>query len=119
MATAHASAAIDLSDGLARDLAHLAAASGVHIALDEAALLAHGDFYGTTTAANLLEEDLREAILFGGEDYALVATSRSEIPGFFRIGSVISGKGISCGGDEIKPRGFDHFSPVDDHEARD
>ncbi|MEO7110001.1 MAG: thiamine-phosphate kinase, partial [Polyangiaceae bacterium] len=119
MTAANASAAIDLSDGLARDLSHLALASNVRIALDDAALIAHGDFYGTTTAANLLEEDLLEAILFGGEDYALVATSRSEIPGFFRIGSVVSGKGISCGAKEITPRGFDHFSPVGGHEARD
>jgi thiamine-monophosphate kinase len=110
MAAANASAAIDLSDGLARDLAHVATASNVRIALDEAALIAHGDFYGTTTAANLLEEDLLEAILLGGEDYALIATSRSEIPGFFRIGSVCSGNGVTCGGNEIKPRGFDHFA---------
>lgn len=109
MAAANASSAIDLSDGLARDLAHVALASNVRFELDEAALLAHGDFYGTTTAANLLEEDLLEAILFGGEDYALVATSRSEIQGFFRIGSVVEGTDIWCGGKEIAPRGFDHF----------
>jgi thiamine-monophosphate kinase len=110
MVAAHASAAIDLSDGLARDLSHVATASNVRIDLDEAALLAHGDFYGTTTAADLLNENPLDAILFGGEDYALVATGRSEIPGFFRIGSVRAGNGVTCNGKQVAPRGFDHFA---------
>ncbi len=64
---AGASAAIDLSDGLAADLAHLAAASGVGVALD---------------AVPVADGATAEEALAGGEDYELlVATGAPGRPG--------------------------------------
>jgi thiamine-monophosphate kinase len=57
-----ASAALDVSDGLAADLAHLGDASGVGIALDEVPV----------DAGATLEE-----ALYGGEDYELVVATPS------------------------------------------
>jgi thiamine-monophosphate kinase len=97
-----ASAAIDVSDGLALDASHIAEASGVQLVLDEASLRA------IDPAITL------EAMLHGGEDYALVATSSRNLPGFVRIGAVEEGHGVAlrtaAGVIPIPPRGFDHFA---------
>jgi len=109
-AVAHA--AVDVSDGLARDVGHLAEASGVRVVLDEAALLADAALVSTGTA---LGTSPLELALYGGEDYALVAASAEPIHGFRRIGTVREGSGVALGahgsGSEraIEPRGFDHF----------
>jgi thiamine-monophosphate kinase len=60
-------ALIDLSDGLAGDAAHLAAAGGVRVVLDAAAIPVH-------PAASAVAADAEEALrlaLAGGEDYEL------------------------------------------------
>jgi thiamine-monophosphate kinase len=96
-----ASAAIDVSDGLALDASRIAEASAVRLVLDEAALRA------TDPAIDL------EAMLHGGEDYALVATSSTSLSGFVRIGTVERGDGIALrtasGVTTLAPRGFDHW----------
>ena len=107
--SADASAATDVSDGLARDVSHIARASGVRIDLDRAALVAHAARFGVDLAARALALDPLDLVLHGGEDYALLATSRREIEGFFRIGSVVAGSDVALDGKEIEPRGFDHF----------
>ncbi len=108
-----ANAAIDISDGLTQDLAHLCVASGVRAVLDEAALRAHAGVL-MTNAASALAIDALDCILYGGEDYGLLVASDRELPGFSRIGTLFAGKGISLarGATEeaIVPRGFDHFS---------
>jgi thiamine-monophosphate kinase len=106
-----ARAAVDVSDGLARDVGHLAEASGVCVVLDEAALL--GD-PALIEAAAALGESALDLALHGGEDYALVAASSDPIDGFRRIGEIADGHGVVLrgpGGERpIEPRGFDHFA---------
>jgi thiamine-monophosphate kinase len=105
-----ATAAIDVSDGLARDADHLAQASGVLLVLDEAALL---EDQGLLDAARALGDDALDLALHGGEDYALVAASPRPIAGFRRIGEVRAGRGLALRGASgertLAPRGFDHF----------
>jgi thiamine-monophosphate kinase len=83
-ARAVARAAIDVSDGLAQDLGHLARASGVRMVLDASALASPS----LLQIAGELGRDPLELALHGGEDYALVvvAPSRAMLPGFRRIG---------------------------------
>lgn len=106
--TAHA--AIDVSDGLARDAGHLADASGVQLVLEEAALL---EDHGLLEAAAALGATALDLALHGGEDYALVAASAQPIEGFRRIGEARPGRGLvlrtATGERSLDPRGFDHF----------
>ena len=105
-----ARAAIDLSDGLAADLRHLAAASGVHIALD----------VGAIPALPGVDDD---DVLAGGEEYELVVTGASiDVTAFERmfalpltaVGTVRAGAaavtGARSGAVVDLPGGHDHFS---------
>ena len=64
-------AALDLSDGLARDLPRLAAESGVTAVVDAAALPLASGFEALCA---VLDEDPQELALGGGEDYVLLFT---------------------------------------------
>jgi thiamine-monophosphate kinase len=89
----HAHAAIDVSDGLAGDAAHAARASGVMIVIEEQALLAR-EPAGFALAARRVSVDPLELMLFGGEDYALIAASARALRGLSRIGRVERGRGV-------------------------
>jgi thiamine-monophosphate kinase len=106
-----AHAAIDVSDGLARDVGHVIEASGVGAAIDARALLDDPELTG---AAAALGADAIDLALHGGEDYALVIAGPVAVEGFRRLGVVTAGRGLvlrGAGGDEpIEPRGFDHFA---------
>jgi thiamine-monophosphate kinase len=107
----HASAAIDISDGLSTDVGRLARASSVRITLRSDALTRVTQ--GLDAAAASLGADSLDLILQGGEDYALVCTSGESIVGFHEIGVVEQGEGVwllkGSHLDPVLPRGWDHF----------
>ena len=107
-AVAHS--AVDVSDGLACDVARIAEASEVEVVLDAGAIAGS---VALAEAAAALGADARDLALHGGEDYALVVTSVHPIDGFRRIGAVRAGRGITLRGPHgehaIDPKGYDHF----------
>jgi thiamine-monophosphate kinase len=114
-----ATAAIDLSDGLSTDLAHLCTASNVHAELDIARLPAH------PLTTKLSDTSQITAILHGGEDYELLFTARptTKIPRSIagipitRIGRILKPQKnhpqMSIVSDEtrfeLQPRGWEHL----------
>jgi len=108
-----ATAALDLSDGLSTDLAHLCSESGVGVAIDSASLPIH-------PAATM------QQALHGGEDYELIFTAHPHA----RLPRAIAGVPISCigrivprrrartqitlltaaGSQPLEPAGWEHFS---------
>jgi thiamine-monophosphate kinase len=115
-------ALIDISDGLAGDAAHLAAASGVGITLDAASIPIHPVLH-----ASGIDDPLRLA-LTGGEDYELCFAAPDEAVQrvarefhdrfglqLTRVGSVREGEGVSMRGldgiiRDLHYGGYDHFS---------
>jgi thiamine-monophosphate kinase len=116
-------AAIDLSDGLASDARHLAAASSVCLVLEAGRI----PLDPAMAAVAGSDEDALDLALGGGEDYELLFAAphgavagvaegflgRFAVP-LTRVGRVVEGEGVALdrgGGDvePVGPRGFDHF----------
>lgn len=119
---ASASAAMDISDGLAKDLARMAAASGVGALVHTAALPLSGAARTALTAA----PGLLTNVLSGGDDYEILtavppaaaaafeAASRERGVSVTRIGEAIPGHGLQLRdaagrGLALKHSGYDHF----------
>ncbi|MDP2870817.1 thiamine-phosphate kinase [Methyloversatilis sp.] len=119
-----ASAAIDVSDGLLADLGHIAAGSGLHAVVEDAALP-----WAALRATCDDEATVRRALLAGGDDYellfcaslsthdALRQLSESLSLPLTRIGAMRAGRAgdvslIDAQGCElpVAHRGYDHFS---------
>lgn len=105
---------IDVSDGLATDARQLARASGVSVVVDERLLRAALQ-PSLLLASRALRRSALHFALYGGEDYALLATgpSRARPPAAAPIGWVTRGQGarLQRGGRSIPlERGFDHMT---------
>ncbi|QKT04400.1 thiamine-phosphate kinase [Ectothiorhodospiraceae bacterium 2226] len=126
-----ATSAIDLSDGLAGDLTHILAASGVGAVLDCTALplAAEVRAWGETEPAAW------RLALSGGDDYELCFTAppaqqaaveracaQAGVP-CTRIGSIVAGEGLQLRGRDGVPlpvplRGYEHFAEERDADPR-
>ncbi len=120
-------AAIDVSDGLASDLAKLCKASkvGARLFLDQIPI--------HPSVRNSFKEDYLKLALAGGEDYELLFTGSPEVVDRLRgslpcptsvIGEIVSDEPgkimlLDEHGEEIKleKEGWDHFGPRDKSEA--
>jgi thiamine-monophosphate kinase len=117
----HASACIDVSDGLLADLGHICTSSHVGVEI-EAALLPR-----SSALLDLFDDNAaRGFALSGGDDYELcftvslqhVANVQADLArlgcGATRIGRIVEGKGVSVRDREGRPleqahQGWDHF----------
>jgi thiamine-monophosphate kinase len=128
LAEAGARAGIDLSDGLAGDAAHVGAASGLAIVLEERALPVHPLLADLALPAEATALDL---VLHGGDDYELLVAAEagrieaavSEFEARFglsltRVGRLERGSGVYLApADGAAPvplarGGYDHFAGV-------
>jgi thiamine-monophosphate kinase len=118
-----APAAIDLSDGLAGDLGHILAASGVGAEIDASALPV------APALRPLAETEQLECLLRGGDDYELLFTApvsardavmqagvTSATP-VHRIGRITDSAGLRLNSPNgqtqaLDARSYDHFAPV-------
>jgi thiamine-monophosphate kinase len=105
-----ATACIDISDGLSSDLHHLCDASQCGAEIERQRIPV---FPGLEQSGL----DVRNAVLHGGEEFALLFTSslrESELSArvgrpVYAIGRMVAERGVQLDGAPLEPRGWDHF----------
>jgi thiamine-monophosphate kinase len=113
-----AGAAIDISDSLASELHHMAAASGVQLAVEGESLPISKELEAFASAR---KEDPRERALFGGEDYQLLFSASKEdicaggAKDITIIGEVRQGTGVLLSGQPLPNKGWDHLGKQRPH----
>ena len=110
-----ATSCIDVSDGLSTDLHHLCEASNVGVAIESERIPVFPDLQ---RAGPPLGINVRDAVLHGGEEYALLFTSslrESELSTrlgrpVYAIGRIVEGRGVRINGELLEAGGFNHFA---------
>jgi thiamine-monophosphate kinase len=105
-----ATACIDISDGLSTDLHHLCDASNCGAEIERERIPIFPNL-------QQLRIDIADAVLHGGEEYALLFTSplrESELSSrvgrpVYAIGRIVEERGVRMNGQPLEPRGWDHF----------
>jgi thiamine-monophosphate kinase len=108
---AEVTSCIDISDGLSTDVGHLCEASGCGAEIEKARIPVFPDLH-------LAGVDVGNAVLNGGEEYALLFTSslrESELSSrvkrpVYAIGRMSRDRGVRLDGVPLEPRGWDHFA---------
>lgn len=105
-----ATAMVDVSDGLVRDLGHIATASGVAVSLSSEAFHVPQEFRDTARALNA---DPLQWLLGGGDDHALAACFPPDVDlpmAWSVVGRVEAGEGVQVdGGPWTGPAGWESF----------
>lgn len=116
---AEITACIDISDGLSTDLQHLCDASGCGAEIERQGIPIFPDLFGSGTSLGIRVQD---AVLHGGEEFALLFTSplrESDLSTqlgrpAYNIGRITSERGLVLKENGIakplEPRGWDHFA---------
>ncbi len=110
-----ATSCIDVSDGLSTDLHHLCDASNAGAAIERERIPVFPDLQ---RSGRQLGINVRDAVLHGGEEYALLFTSsmrESELSSragrpVYAIGRIVEERGVRIDGEPLPPGGFDHFA---------
>lgn len=108
-------ACIDISDGLSTDLHHLCDASEAGAEIERERIPVFPDLARNGASLGI---DVRNAVLNGGEEFALLFTSslreaelstRLKRP-VYAIGRMVAQRGVRIDGNDLPARGWDHFA---------
>ena len=108
-------ACIDISDGLSTDLHHLCDASHLGSDVEQQRIPVFSDLAANAAA---LQINVRDAVLHGGEEFALLFTSslrESELSTrlgrpVYAIGRMSADRGVRLDGQPLPAKGWDHFA---------